>query len=64
MRMKCAAVNALLPRLAGGRVKFMDLGAAFLQPDGTLSREIAPDLLHLSVKGYEIWASKLLHHLQ
>ena len=34
----------------------MDIGKAFLQPDGTLSKEIMPDLLHLSPKGYQIWA--------
>ena len=64
MRVKCAAVNALLPALAAERVRFHDFTSAFLQPDGTLTREIAPDLLHLSAKGYEIWARHLLPHLK
>lgn len=64
MRVKCAAVNALLPKLAGGRVSLLDIGASFLQADGTLGRDIAPDLLHLSEKGYEIWARELLPHLK
>jgi sialidase-1 len=64
MRVKCAAVNALLPRLADERVSYIDLSAALLQPDGTLTREIAPDLLHLSEKGYGIWAQHLLPHLK
>ena len=64
MRVKCAAVNALLPALSDKRVHFLDIGAAFLKPDGTLTKEIAPDLLHLSGQGYEIWALELLPHLK
>jgi lysophospholipase L1-like esterase len=37
----------------------MDIGTTFLQPDGTLSKDIMPDLLHLSPKGYELWASAI-----
>jgi beta-glucosidase len=37
----------------------MDLNESFLAPDGTLSREIMPDLLHLSEKGYQIWAEAM-----
>ena len=60
MRRKCEAVNALLPALADGkRVHFLNLNAAFLQPDGTLTRAIAPDLLHLSATGYERWATAM-----
>lgn len=49
-------VNAMLPQLADGkRVVFLDIGKAFLQPDGTLSKDIFPDLLHPNDKGYQIW---------
>jgi len=52
-----AQVNALLPALADGRqVVFLDIGQALTQPDGTLSKDILPDFLHLSPQGYEIWA--------
>lgn len=64
MRVKCAAVNALLPKLTDDRVSFIDISPALLQPDGTLTREIAPDLLHLSEKGYDIWAKQLLTHMK
>jgi lysophospholipase L1-like esterase len=37
-------------------VRFLDLGPKFLQPDGKLSKDVAPDFLHLSEKGYGIWA--------
>ena len=40
-------------------VFFMDIGAKFLGPDGTLSKDIMPDLLHPNAKGYEIWADAI-----
>jgi beta-glucosidase len=46
-------------RIDGQQVKFKDIGPKFLQPDGTLSKEIMPDLLHLSPKGYQIWAESI-----
>jgi len=38
-------------RIDGKMVKFKDIGKKFLEPDGTLTKEIMPDLLHLSPKG-------------
>ena len=38
---------------------YLDIGPNFLEKDGTLSREIMPDLLHLSEKGYTIWAESI-----
>ena len=35
------------------------IGPKFLQEDGTLTREIMPDFLHLSPKGYQIWADNV-----
>lgn len=43
----------------GKTVKFLDIGEKFLQPDGTLTQEIMPDFLHLSEKGYQIWAGAI-----
>ena len=43
----------------GKTVKFLDIGEKFLQPDGTLTKEIMPDFLHLSEKGYQIWADAI-----
>ncbi|HVU88227.1 MAG TPA: platelet-activating factor acetylhydrolase IB subunit [Pirellulales bacterium] len=40
-------------------VFYLDIGPKFLAADGTLSKEIMPDLLHLSPQGYEIWASSI-----
>lgn len=60
-------VNAQIAGLADGRaVHFLNINAALTNPDGTLSREVLPDLLHLSEKGYEIWQRAMqptLEHL-
>ena len=52
--------NAIFSKLANGKtVHYLDIGPKFLQKDGTLTREIMPDLLHLSEKGYTIWAESI-----
>lgn len=43
----------------GKTVQFLDIGEKFLQPDGTLTKDIMPDFLHLSEKGYQIWADAI-----
>jgi lysophospholipase L1-like esterase len=40
-------------------VLFLDIGQQLMNPDGTLSRDILPDFLHLSPAGYDIWARSL-----
>lgn len=52
--------NAIFSKLADDkRVYYLDIGPKFLEEDGTLTREIMPDLLHLSQKGYTIWAESI-----
>ena len=52
--------NAIFSKLADDkRVYYLDIGPNFLEDDGTLTREIMPDLLHLSQKGYMIWAESI-----
>lgn len=41
----------------GKDVVFLDISTSFLGKDGVISKEIMPDYLHLSPKGYEIWAN-------
>ena len=43
----------------GKTVKFLDIGGKFLQPDGSILKEIMPDFLHLTEKGYQIWADAI-----
>ncbi len=53
-------VNAALAKLDDGRkVKFLDINAKFLEPDGTLPKDVMPDLLHPNEKGYQIWADAM-----
>ncbi|KFA25677.1 acetylhydrolase, partial [Xanthomonas vasicola pv. musacearum NCPPB 4384] len=40
-------------------VRLVDIGARFLQPDGTLPLALMPDGTHPSEAGYAIWAQAL-----
>ena len=52
--------NAIFKKLADGKhVHYLDIGPKFLETDGTLTRKIMPDLLHLSQAGYTIWAESI-----
>ncbi|MCB1224566.1 MAG: GDSL family lipase [Verrucomicrobiales bacterium] len=54
------SINAKIQTFADGeRVFWMDINDKLLQPDGTLSREIMPDLLHPNEAGYVIWAEAI-----
>lgn len=60
MRVQNVATNNLISGLADNkRVYYMDIGNTFLKPDGTLPKEIMPDLLHLSAQGYQMWADAI-----
>lgn len=59
-RQKLKTVNDHIAKMDDGkRVFFLDIGTKFLEPDGTLTKEVMPDLLHLSAKGYQIWADAI-----
>jgi lysophospholipase L1-like esterase len=53
-------VNAIIANLDNGSsVRYLDLYDKFLQPDGTLTKEVMYDSLHPSLKGYHIWADAM-----
>ena len=53
-------INAALAKLADGKyIRFLDLGPKLLGADGTVAKDLMPDLLHPNAKGYEIWADAL-----
>ena len=59
-RITNAKASAIFAKQADGKhVHYLDIGPKFLQEDGTLTKEIMPDLLHLSEKGYSIWADSI-----
>jgi lysophospholipase L1-like esterase len=59
-RDRIKAINEKIARLDdGSHVRYLDIGTAFVNPDGTISSEVMPDFLHLSTKGYRIWAEAM-----
>ena len=59
-RDKLKMVNATIAKLDDGKsVHYLDIGEKFLQADGSLTKEVMPDFLHLSSKGYQIWADSI-----
>jgi beta-glucosidase len=59
-REKNAKASKLASEVADGKmVHYLDIGEKFLEADGTISRDIMPDRLHLSPKAYEIWADAI-----
>ena len=60
MRTKLQDVNQRIAKLDGRNgITFLDVGAGFLQPDGSIPRELMGDFLHPTAKGYEIWAEAM-----
>jgi beta-glucosidase len=60
LRERARAVNQTIQSLADGdTVVYQDIGPHFLNDDGTISKEIMPDFLHLSPRGYRIWAEAI-----
>lgn len=61
MRQQNQATNRLIAKLADDKtVFFLDINRAFLQADGSLSKDIMPDLLHPNAAGYEIWSKGIM----
>jgi lysophospholipase L1-like esterase len=60
IREKLRAVNAMIAGLDdGSHVRFLDIGKVFVNDDGTISREVMPDYLHLTRQGYRLWADAM-----
>ena len=58
-------INERVQSLADGkRVHLLDINAKFLDKKGNLSKDIFPDLLHLSPEAYEIWTEALMPKLK
>lgn len=59
-REKLKEVNARIAKLDDGKhIHFLDIGDKFLQADGSISKEIMKDFLHLTAPGYQIWADAI-----
>lgn len=59
-RGKLTQINQVIAKLDDGKnVHYLDIGHRFLTSDGILLADIMPDYLHLSPKGYEMWADAI-----
>lgn len=61
---KRAILQDINTRLAAGPAKqpgvtYLDITSKWLEPDGSISKDIMPDALHPNQKGYAIWADAL-----
>jgi len=60
VRAKVATVNTALAQLGGtGPITFLDVSEKFIQPDGSIPKELMGDFLHPTLKGYEILAAAI-----
>jgi len=52
--------NKIISKIADGRkIYYLDIGDKFVEADGSISDEIMYDYLHLTTKGYKIWAEAM-----
>jgi len=59
-RVRAIAANAIFRRVADGRmIRYLDIGDRLTNLDGTIPKEIMPDFVHLSPRGYEVWAEAI-----
>ena len=59
-RKSIVALNRMVSTLGDGKqVVVHHYGALLTRPDGSISPEIMPDFLHLTPKGYQIWADAM-----
>ncbi|MDR3402094.1 MAG: platelet-activating factor acetylhydrolase IB subunit [Chthoniobacter sp.] len=59
-REKLGQVNKIIAKLADDKhVFFLDIGAKFLQSDGSITKDIMGDALHPTAAGYQIWADAI-----
>jgi lysophospholipase L1-like esterase len=58
-RRRITNINAELGKFQGENVEWLSINDKFLAPDGTLPRDLFPDWVHPSPRGYEIYAENL-----
>ena len=58
---KCQQINAVNAEVACNKseVIYLDLQDKFLQPDGSLNKQLFTDGTHLTVEGYRVWAESI-----
>ena len=57
---KTKAVNAIVAKLDDKKmIRYLDVGAGLLDKDGNIQEGVLSDVVHLTGKGYEIWAEAM-----
>jgi len=60
MRKELAKASKIASKIADGKmIHYLDIGDKFVEPDGSISRDVMKDYLHLTPKGYKIWAEAI-----
>jgi lysophospholipase L1-like esterase len=59
-RGKLLQINQAVAKLADGKmIHYLDFGSQLIESDGSISKTLMPDYLHLSEAGYKIWADAI-----
>jgi len=59
-RKRITNLNEEISKLQDGKkIVYLDIKDAFLDKEGSLPKELMPDFLHLSEKGYFVWAEAI-----
>lgn len=59
-----AGANEIVAKLADGKmIEYLDIGPKFLDDKHVLSKEVMPDLLHLTPAAYKTWADSIESHV-
>ena len=54
-------MNASIAKFDGQNgVTYLDIGDQFLEPDGSITRDMMGDYLHPTAKGYQVWADAMV----
>jgi len=60
MREELARASKIASKIADGKmIYYLDIGEKFVERDGSISKEVMYDYLHLTPKGYKIWAEAM-----
>jgi lysophospholipase L1-like esterase len=53
-------INAIICKLDNGNsIRYLDIGPKFIDAEGNIPKDVIPDALHPSTKGYQIWAESM-----
>lgn len=64
-REKVEGINRIIAKLDDGKTtRYLEIGKVFLDADGEIPKDVMPDALHPSDKGYDLWYNALRPSLE